>query len=93
MKYIMIFGILFITQVRTSEVTDFCSNGPPGMYCKNNLSGFYWCLESASQSAFFACPAGTQCNCFVGPNCQSVPTIGGGSPCGYVPNLPKYPVI
>jgi len=73
------------------DAASFCSESPPGHYCSNDLTGFYWCLPSPYSSAFFECPAGTQCDCFVGPACENVPTIGTYSPCGYHTTTPSYP--
>jgi len=73
-----------------ADVASFCSQGPPGHYCSDDLSGFYWCLPNPVQSAFFACPTGTVCNCFVGPACENVPTVGQYSPCGYHTVTPSF---
>jgi len=73
-----------------ADVASFCSQGPPGHYCSDNLSGFYWCLPNPAQSAYFACPATTVCRCFIGPACENVPTVGTGSPCGYPTITPSF---
>jgi len=74
------------------NVTEFCNSAPPGLYCNSELTGYYWCLANPStSSAFFMCPAGTQCLCFDGPNCENVPTVGVYAPCGWPPIEPTFP--
>eukprot|EP01114_Cavostelium_apophysatum_P017098 TRINITY_DN49_c0_g1_i1.p1 TRINITY_DN49_c0_g1~~TRINITY_DN49_c0_g1_i1.p1 ORF type:complete len:276 (-),score=64.66 TRINITY_DN49_c0_g1_i1:110-868(-) len=85
----LLFLALLCVKAYGDAASDFCANGPPGLYCNDDLSGYYWC--TGAQSFNQPCPPGTQCNCFHGPECSSVETIGNGSPCGFVPVLPNYP--
>jgi len=85
MKFIIasILIIIFVANSHGEDAPTFCQSVPPGMYCNSDVSGFYWCLPQTSQSVIQQCPLGTNCQCFQGPVCTSVPTVGNGSPCGF----------
>jgi len=88
---IIILTLALCLLVAADPIT-FCMGGPPGMYCNDDRSGFNWCLAAPYQSVEIMCPTGTVCNCFNGPTCTSVPTVGTGSPCGYPSNFIPFPL-
>lgn len=86
-------GLLLIGSIASliaQDATTFCPAGPPGTYCAENGVGFYWCVPNGG-NWYIGCPSGTVCNCFQGPDCSTVPTVGDGSPCGYASVLPSFP--
>jgi len=84
---ILVFATYLVSA--SPNATAFCNTAPSGYYCDSGLTGFYRCSESTPQ--FQICPQGTNCACFDGPECQSVQTVGTGSPCDFIPALPKFP--
>jgi len=85
--YIAILSLLLIG-ANSQSANDFCQAGPPGQYCNANGNGYYWC--TANGNWLMNCAAGTSCLCFQGPECQTVLTVGSGSPCGWPPVSPKF---
>jgi len=52
---------------------DYCSTGPPGIYCQSDLLGYYDCRIDPHTGTYYNkthdCRAGTRCSCFYGPAC------------------------
>jgi len=80
--------LAFILYASAQSAPTFCESLPPGMYCNSAATGYYWCLPQYTSSVLQACPAGTVCECFQGPECSRVPTVGNGSPCGFATTVP-----
>lgn len=91
--YKLLLFVLLGSSLVLSQIQDpntFCQGVPAGSYCSNSLSGYYWCVSGGTNS-FQTCGSGTECSCFVGPNCANVPTVGSFSPCNRHQTTPSYP--
>ena len=46
-----------------------CSDGPPGQYCTDDLSGYHDCSVTGIDNVI-KCPANTRCTCFLRNKCR-----------------------